>query len=228
MNVGVLFSGGKDSTFSLHWAFLHGFNVRCLISFKPEREDSYMFHYPCVDITRLQAEAVGLPLEMFYTSGLRDLELKDLERGLEEVAMKYELDGIVTGALLSDYQRMNIALICEKVGLRVFNPLWRKNQESYMRELVDYGFKILITSINVYGIPIDLVGKILTRQDVELIIERARIYGFNPAFEGGEAETLVVDAPLFRKRLVIDKFRVVRTSEYTARLEIESVYLQDK
>ncbi len=228
MKVAVLFSGGKDSTYAVHWSFLHGFYVKCLISFKPKREDSYMFHYPCIDLTRLQAEALQLPLEVFYTSGIKDREIEDLKKGIQNIVGRYGIDGIVTGALLSDYQRMNIALVCEELGLRTYNPLWRKNQELYLRELVEFGFKIMITSVNVYGIPISLLGKVLNLDDVKLIIELSRKYGFNPAFEGGEAETLVLDAPLFRKRLSITKYMVYRYSEYSARIEILEAFLVDK
>ena len=228
MRVCVLFSGGKDSTFAVHWAFLHGFEVCCLVTLRPQRVDSWMFHFPCVDVTRLQAEALGLPQIFVETSGLRDRELEDLKRALVEAKVRFGVEGVVAGALLSDYQRMNIALICEELGLRTYTPLWRKNQETYMRELVRYGFKIVITSISVYGLPPNLLGKVLTEEDVEEIIKRAREYGFNPAFEGGEAETLVVDAPLFKRRIVLEDFQVVREDEYSWRLVIKSVRLVDK
>jgi len=228
VRVCVLFSGGKDSTFAVHWAFLHGFEVCCLVTLRPQRVDSWMFHFPCVDVTRLQAEALGLPQIFVETSGLRDRELEDLKRALVEAKVRFGVEGVVAGALLSDYQRMNIALICEELGLRTYTPLWRKNQETYMRELVRYGFKIVITSISVYGLPPNLLGKVLTEEDVEEIIKRAREYGFNPAFEGGEAETLVVDAPLFKRRIVLEDFQVVREDEYSWRLVIKSVRLVDK
>ncbi len=225
MRVCVLFSGGKDSTFAVHWAFLHGFDVCCLVTLRPQRVDSWMFHFPCVDVTRLQAEALGLPQIFVETSGLKDVELLDLKRALAEARSRFGIEGVVAGALLSDYQRMNIAFICEELGLRVYTPLWRKNQENYMRELVRYGFKIVITSISVYGLPPSLLGKVLTEEDVEEIIRRAREYGFNPAFEGGEAETLVIDAPLFKKRIILENFDIVRESEYSWRLIVKRTRL---
>ncbi len=223
-----MFSGGKDSTFAVHWAFLHGFDVCCLVTLRPYRSDSWMFHFPCVDVTRLQAEAFGLPQIFVETSGLKNQELDDLKRALAEAKAEFGIDGVVAGALLSDYQRMNIALICEELGLRTYTPLWRKNQENYMRELVRYGFKIVITSISVYGLSPRLLGKILTEDDVEDIIRKAREIGFNPAFEGGEAETLVVDAPLFKRKIVIENFEIVRENVYSWRLIIKSVRLVDK
>ncbi len=228
MKVCVLYSGGKDSNYALHWAVLHGFDVKCLVTFKPEREDSYMFHYPCIDVTDLQSKALEIPLLKFRTSGVKDKELEDLKRGLEEARRRYSIDGVVTGALLSDYQRMNIAIISEELGLRTYCPLWRKDQAEYMRDLIRSGFKIVITAISVYGLPISLLGKELTEDDVNLIIEKAEEYGYNPAFEGGEAETIVVDAPLFKKRILLKRYTIVKESLYSAHIEVEDIDLVDK
>ncbi len=228
MRVCVLFSGGKDSTFAYHWAVLHGFDVACLITLKPETSESWMFHYPCIDLTQLQAEAIGLPQIVAHTSGKRDVELEDLKRAISEAVSRFKIRGVVSGALLSDYQRMNINMICEELGLRTYSPLWRKDQANYMRELIDYGFEIMITSISVLGLSPEFLGKVLTKEDVEKIIELSRRYGFNPAFEGGEAETLVINAPLFKKRIVVEEYEIVKESEHVWRLNIKRAKLVSK
>ncbi len=222
-----LFSGGKDSTYALHWALLKGFQVVCLLTLQPRREDSWMFHRPGVELTKLQAEALSIPLIYTYTSGVKDRELEDLKRGLREAINVHGIEGIVTGALLSDYQRMAISMLCEELGLKTFSPLWRKNQEEYMRALVTEGFKFIITSINTFGLPGDFIGKIISLNDVEKIITLARKYSFNPAFEGGEAETLVLDAPLFKKSLKIEG-RVRKMGEYSYIFEITTAELVEK
>ena len=227
MRICSLFSGGKDSTYALHWAFLKGFQVVCLLTLQPEREDSWMFHRPGVELTKLQAKAMDIPLIYTYTSGVKDRELEDLKRGFKKAIDEYHVEGIVTGALLSDYQRMMISMLCEELGLKTFSPLWRKNQEEYMRALVREGFKFVITSINTFGLSSDFLGRIISLQDVEKIIALARKYGFNPAFEGGEAETLVLDAPLFRKSLKIEG-RIRRTGEYSYIFEITKAELVAK
>lgn len=222
-----LFSGGKDSTYALHWALLKGFQVVCLLTLQPKREDSWMFHRPGVELTKLQAKALGIPLIYAYTSGIKDEELEDLKRGLKEAIKVYSIEGIVTGALLSDYQRMAIGMLCEELSLKTFSPLWRKNQEEYMRALVEEGFKFTITSINTFGLSSDFIGKIVSLSDVEKIITLAKKYGFNPAFEGGEAETLVLDAPLFKKSLKIEGI-VRKTGEYSYIFEIITAELVGK
>ncbi len=203
MKICALFSGGKDSTYALHWAVLKGFEVTSLITFLPELEDSWMFQYQNVGFTRFQATSMGFPLVTFETSGKKDEEIDDLRNAL--LSCKDAGDqGVVTGALLSDYQRMNINMVADEIGMKVFSPLWRKDQENYMRSLLREGFKFMVTHSASMGFPHHLVGKIVDEHDVEEIIHASRKYGFNPAFEGGEAETFVVNAPLFRRELKVN------------------------
>ncbi len=227
VKVASLFSGGKDSTYALHWAFIKGLKVKCLVTVKPRKQDSWMFHVPCIELTTLQAKALGLPHIYVESSGEKGAELSDLYQALRASVKRYGVEGVVVGGLLSDYQRLNVNMICERLNLSVFAPFWRKNHEEYMREIVDLGFKVMVTAIDVYGLPSYLVGKVLTKKDVEEIIQRARKYGFNPAFEGGEAETLVLDAPLFKKALEV-KGKVVKCGEYSWRYVITEAKLVDK
>jgi len=222
MKVCVLYSGGKDSTYSLHWAVFKGFDVDCLITLIPKREGSWMFQVPNVELTKYQAEVLGIDVIQLPTSGEKDKELDDLRKAFK-ITKDRGAKGIVTGALLSDYQRLNINLIAEDIDLKTYSPLWRKNQEEYMRELVEEGFKFIITSATAYGFPFHLLGKIITREDIEEIIERARKYGFNPAFEGGEAETFVVYAPLFKRELKVEGYKK-KISEYEWRFVITHIH----
>ncbi len=195
-----LFSGGKDSTYALHWAVLHGFKVCCLGVVEPHGWESMLFHYPGIELTELQARALGLPV-IRVEAGLDEEEaLLRLMDGCREAGAW----GVVSGALLSDYQRLRFAAAAEEAGLRSYTPLWRKNQEEYMRSLVREGFKVMVLSVQAYGLPSSLVGRVIDERLVEKIIALARRYGFNPAFEGGEAETLVLDAPLFRYKLEVE------------------------
>ena len=63
----ALFSGGKDSTLSVWKAIKMGYNVVGLLTVKPLNPESWMFHYPCIDLTSLQAEAIGIKLYKLHT-----------------------------------------------------------------------------------------------------------------------------------------------------------------
>ena len=61
MNLAALFSGGKDSVFAVYDMIRKGHNVKYLITMLTENKESYMFHYPNTEYTKLQAESMGIP-----------------------------------------------------------------------------------------------------------------------------------------------------------------------
>jgi len=228
MRVGVLFSGGKDSTYSLHWAYIKGLSVKCLITVEPSSSESWMLHYPNVQLTKLQSLALDVP--QIYKRCMRkevEKEVNLLKEAISEAIKLYRIEALVTGALLSDYQRMTIEMLCGDLGIPVLSPLWRRNQEDYLFELLEIGIKFIVTSITVMGLSPKLLGKVITRENVEEIVASSRKYKFNAAFEGGEAETLVVDSPLFTKRLEV-KGRIVREGQYSWRYIISEARLVKK
>ncbi|NPA04953.1 MAG: diphthine--ammonia ligase [Crenarchaeota archaeon] len=225
MRICALYSGGKDSCYALHWAVLHGFEVAGLVTLKPRSWDSMLLHYPAAELVKLHSEALGIPL-LYREVGGGD-EYGEIVEALREARERFRCSGLVTGALLSDYQRLRFSMACLEAGMRIYSPLWRKNQEEYMRWLVRDGFRILVVSVQAYGLPAWLAGSVLDEELVEEVIRLSRLYGFNPAFEGGEAETLVLDAPLFRSRLRV-KGRRVRLAPYHTVYLIEDAWLEAK
>ncbi len=219
-----LFSGGKDSTYACHWAFLKGFRVECLLTAKPSSRDSMLFHYPAISLTSMQAKAMNVEQVVVNAGGREEEALHKLFR---LAADRYGAEGIVSGALLSDYQRLRFSIIAEEEGLKTYTPLWRKNQAEYMRSLIREGFEFIVVSISAMGLPPSILGKPITLRDVEDIIRLAEKYGFNPAFEGGEAETLVLDAPLFRMKLMVEGV-AEREAPYVWRYRIMKARLMPK
>ena len=228
MKVAILFSGGKDSTFTLHVMHAKGFKVTNLIIISPKSWESWMFHKPNINWATLQAKAMEIPYIYLETSGEKDKELKDLERAICLSIEKYDIDAVAIGAICSNYQRKNVEFICEKLGIKLFTPLWGKDQEKYLLEVIDLGIKFIISSITCYGLPLDYLGKVITKEDAKKIIELSRKYKFNPSFEGGEAETFVIDAPLFKKRIKILDAEKRIVSEYEGYYLIKTAILEEK
>jgi len=108
MKIGVLFSGGKDSVFAAWLAQRTGYKLSCLITLVSENPDSYMFHTPSIKKTKSQAQAMGIPLIVQKTKGIKELELKELETAIKLAKKKHKIEGIVTGALESVYQSSRI------------------------------------------------------------------------------------------------------------------------
>jgi len=202
MRVGVLFSGGKDSTLALHYASRRE-QVVCLITLLSQNKESYMFHTPNVEITALQADALGLPRIAKTTAGLKEKELEDLEAAIVESVRKFKIEGVVTGAVESGYQSQRIQFICRKLGLWCFNPLWKHDQKALLEELLDCGFEVIISGIFAYPLDETWLGRQLDTAMITELVDLQRRYGISPSGEGGEIETTVLDAPLFKKKIEI-------------------------
>ena len=226
-NLCILFAGGKDSVYALHWAVMKGFEIACLLTLKPAIGDTRTSRGSGVELTALQARAMGLPI-LYVECGRRgEGEYEDLLRGLETALSRYGAEGVVASACLPDYQRMKISMACEELGLSMHAPLRKGSHEDYMRELVDSGFEFVLTSIDCYGIPPRFLGRIIKGEELEELILLSKKYDFNPAFGEGEAETLVLDAPLFKKSLAI-RGDVIKVGEYSWKLAIREAWLVRK
>ena len=202
MKLGVLFSGGKDSTLAMHMAE-KDHEISCLLSMKSENDASYMFHTPNIDITELQAESLNLPLITGVTKGEKEIELADLKDLIESAVELFGIEGIVTGAVASEYQASRIQKICDELELKCVNPLWQMNQIELLNELLDRGFDVMIVAVGAYRLNDSWLGRKLDKSIISELAELQNKYGVNPAGEGGEFESLVLNAPLFKKRLEI-------------------------
>ncbi|MEK6868358.1 MAG: diphthine--ammonia ligase, partial [Nanoarchaeota archaeon] len=145
LRLGTLFSGGKDSTFATYIATTFGWDVVCLITLKSKNQESYMFHTSNIDLTTYQAQAMGLPLILQQTSGKKEEELGDLYEALKKAKEQYDINGIIVGALASDYQHERVNRVCEELQLKTFAPLWHKDQGMLLKEMIDLGFEIYIS-----------------------------------------------------------------------------------
>ncbi|MEM7814672.1 MAG: TIGR00289 family protein [Candidatus Aenigmatarchaeota archaeon] len=207
MRVAVLFSGGKDSTYATYLAKKQGDEIKYLVTIIPKREDSWMFHFPCISLTKLQAKALGIKQIIQKTKGEKEKELEDLKRVLEKI--KGEIDAVVSGAVASSYQKSRIDKVCEDLKLKHLAPLWQKNQEEVLKEEVKAGFEIMITGVFAEGFDESWLGRRIDEEAVKEILELKEKFGISPSGEGGEYESLVLDCPLFKKRIEILSFKKI-------------------
>jgi len=111
MKLGILFSGGKDSTLAAMLAKKRGYDLTCLISIVSSNKDSFMFHTPSISKVKVQSDVMDIPLVMVETSGEKEKELEDLESAISEAVEKYGIEGVVTGAVESVYQSTRVQKI---------------------------------------------------------------------------------------------------------------------
>lgn len=199
MRVVALCSGGKDSSFALWLAMRQGHEVTHVVAMIPRREDSWMFHRPNIKLIDFFAKCADLPLVKAETSGEREQELVDLKRVLQGL----DVEAVVSGAIASNYQKSRIERICGELGLKSIAPLWGKDPVQLLEEMFGAGFRIIVTSVAAQGLDSNWLGRELDEEALGALVELSKKYGVNPAGEGGEFETLVLDAPFFKSRIVV-------------------------
>jgi len=206
MNVAVLFSGGKDSTMAVYAALEAKEDVKYLLSMKSRNDESYMFHVPNIHITDLLSQALDIPIMSVETDGIKEEELEDLKTAFFDLK-NLGIEAIYTGALYSEYQKSRIEKLGSEVGLKIISPYWHVDELEYMRKIVSLGFKIMICGVAAWGLDESWLGRIIDDETIDELIKVHDKYYVDIAFEGGEAETLAIDGPIFKKRIKILKYK---------------------
>lgn len=225
LRLGALISSGKDSIYAMYVMMKQNYEIGCMISIKSANKDSFMFHTPGIEMVKMQSESIGIPLIEHETKGEKEKELKDLKKALEIAKKKYKIDGVITGALFSNYQRERIEKIADSLGLKIFSPLWHINQETLLREIIGNGFNFIITKIAADGLDRSWLGKEISLSDVDKLVKLNEKVGFNIAFEGGEAETLMISGPIFKRPIIIEDFEIIMEKDYIGELKIKKARL---
>jgi ABC transporter with metal-binding/Fe-S-binding domain ATP-binding protein len=192
MHLCALFSGGKDSTYAMYLMEQQGHRVDTLVSVIPAERDSWLFHTPNLNLLPLQAMAMQKRLLRAPSQGSEEGDLEALRQALSGL----DVDGVVCGAIASDYQWDRINGVCETLGLRLFSPLWRKEQGMLLRDMIDAGVEAMVVAVSAEGLGSEWLGRILDLEAVARLQQLAASKGVNPSGEGGEYETLVIDSPM--------------------------------
>jgi diphthine-ammonia ligase len=197
LRIAALVTGGKDSALALHRTLKRGYEVKHLVTMVPQREDSWMFHYPNIHMADLFAQAVGIPLVTAETSGIKEAELTDLR----QVLARLDVDAIVTGAIFSQYQKKRVDEICQELGLKHISPLWHEAPLELLKEIVTLKMETIIVGVYAYGFDETWLGRKINEDTIKDLVELNRKFQVSLVGEGGEYETLVLDAPFFKKKI---------------------------
>ncbi len=203
MRLACLFSGGKDSTYAAHLMEQAGHEVVCLVTVVPDDPHSWVFHTLNLEHLPIMAEAMGKDLIAVPSSGEEGADLAALEAALTGL----DVEGVVTGAIASDYQWDRINGVCHKLGLKVFSPLWRKDQLTILNDMLQAGMRAMIVGVYSDGLGQDWLGRVLDRGTVDKLSAISKEKGMNVSGEGGEYETLVLDSPMHASPLVPEDVR---------------------
>jgi ABC transporter with metal-binding/Fe-S-binding domain ATP-binding protein len=199
LRLAALFSGGKDSTYATHLARGMGHNVSYLVTMLPTRDDSWMFHTVNISLAPLVAKAMGIESVTVDSSGEKEGELQDLESAIA----KLNVDGLVTGAIASTYQRSRVDAICSELEIEHVAPLWGRESSDLVHEMIARGMSIIVSAVAAMGLDEKWLGRTIDMDALEELKSLSERYGVDVCGEGGEMETLVLDAPWFTSRLEI-------------------------
>jgi diphthine-ammonia ligase len=201
-----------------------GWDVR-LITVRPRSADSLMFHHPNTEWTHLQAQSMRLPHETVEMES--EDELVDLCNTLARMKSEHKISGLVTGAVASDYQKTRFDNMCYAIGLKTYAPLWHKSPKLVIENLVESGFRIIVTAVAAKGLDESWLGRELTRREWSKLEQLSKIHGIHLTGEGGEYESFVLDAPNFIKRIEIEKSRNEWDGD-SGRMIVEKASLRNK
>ena len=204
MRLAALVTGGKDSILALYRAQKMGHDVAVLATMISHRDDSYMFHFPNIHLTDDISRSLEIPLVKAETSGIKEEELKDLKNLLSSL----DVDGVVSGAIQSSYQKKRIEKICQELELESVTPLWHESPLDLMNELISQKFKVIIVGVYAHGLDRSWLGKEINYQTLKQLVELNKKYQISLVGEGGEYESLVLDCPIFKKRIEIVEAKI--------------------
>lgn len=183
--------------------------IAAIVAIKSLNPESYMYHVPNIDLVRLQAESMQIPLIFKETIGKKEEELSDLSDALAEAKAEYGVEGVVSGAIYSNYQKERVDRICYELGLLSLAPLWKRNPKELWNEMFDAGFEVMIAAVAAYGLTEEWLGR---RVDRGVFNELCDLHGtcyVCTGGEGGEFETFVTNCPLFKEGVVVVESRKV-------------------
>ena len=201
MKLAVLFSGGKDSTFVIFKALKEGHKIGYLATVHSKNPESFMYHTANIGLTVFQAESMGMKLVSSECLGEKEKEVHEIENLLKTM----EVEGVLCGAIRSEYQKKRVEKVCKEMKLKLLAPLWHVDEEKYLRELVKSGFEVMITDVAADGFDESWLGRVIDEKCIKDLLALKKKHKISIVGEGGEYETAVLDCPLFKQRIEVTK-----------------------
>ncbi|MEN6397075.1 MAG: diphthine--ammonia ligase [Methanoregula sp.] len=196
MSWASLTSGGKDSMLACQKAIDSGKDVRYLVTVRPKNSESYMFHSANLDAVPVIARLSGMEYVEITTEGKKEAELADLEDGLAGL----DVEGVTAGAIASVYQADRVKAITDRLGILLFTPLWHQDTDVLLREVAERMDAILVVTA-AEGLDESFLGAHINADLIGRLKRVAAKYHINLVGEGGEYESLTLDAPFYSRPL---------------------------
>ena len=244
----ALISGGKDSIFNCLQLVKAGHELVCLANLYPPQGnemDCYMYQSvgsemielvaECLDKPLYRAPITGTPkkLDMEYDGkNCEGDEVEDLFELLKLVKEKHpDVTGVSSGAINSTYQKNRVENLCDRLGMTSEAMLWEVDQKDLLDQMIESGMHSILIKVASYG----LNKSHLNREIGDLKDHLYKLnteYGGHVCGEGGEFESLTLDCPLYKKKIVIDEFEIVMHVENAidtvAYMKVKKAHTEEK
>jgi len=226
MDVFVSWSGGKDCNLACYRAINKGLNVRYLVSMITEDNGRLCPHHLSHEVLTKQAEAIGIPLIQCWTtvSDYKDKFINTINDLKREGVTGGVFGDVSIGNDMAQEHRNWDESACLPLGIVPYLPLWNESREEMFENLIDLGFEAIIIAAENKRLGPDWLGRTIDR---ELLSELKLRHDLSPTGEVGNYHTLVVDGPIFKKRLEILDSSSVRNNGMWY-LDIKDTCLTDK
>ena len=220
----VSWSGGKDSCLAGYLATVSGLKVRYLANMITEDGKRSWTHGLTPELLQVQAQAIGIPITQRRTTGdTYEAEFINMLR-----AFKAEgIEGGVFGDIDFNAHREWIERVCQKASIIPHLPLWLESQDKLMKEFIDYGFEAIVVAAKADLFGEEVLGQKVDMDFIRQLEQLRQTKDITLCGEAGEYHTLVIDGPLFKKRLeILETRKILR--EGIRFLEILSTDLKAK
>jgi diphthine-ammonia ligase len=200
-------SGGKDGCFACYRAREQGYNVSRLVNCVAKDYQRVNFHGTEKRLVQLQGQAVGIPVfQPETTFGNYTEDFKAAVRSLLPEGIK----GMVFGDIYNDQHLAWVQGVCSDVGIEAVEPLWGLSTDDVINDFLEAGFEAVIVAADARLIDAEWLGRCVDRDFIAYLKAR----DIDPCGESGEYHTIVVNGPLFKKKIEITEGRTIRRGDY--------------
>ena len=190
LSVVVSLSGGKDSTYALYQALKEGLNVNHLLFINVGSKAHLVNKW----VLKLVSEAVQIPAVTV------NKKLPEIRKALKKLKAGTLVSGVMTTPEHMDWYQE----VCGPIQVKHYAPLWGKNPLAALDEMKQLGFHMLVIEVNTaLGSNENWLGKEI---DDKMLAELRQLESkkkINPIGEWGEYHTLVIDCPIYKKKVNI-------------------------
>jgi diphthine-ammonia ligase len=196
----VSWSGGKDCCLAAYKARQQGLKLKYLLNTTTGDGSRSCSHGMAAKWIRLQSEALGIPVVQCPTAN------DNYEAVFIGALNNFVKQGIATGVFGDiDFEphREWIAKTCGEAKVKPVLPLWGGDQSRIVNEFISLGFQAKVVAVRADILDERWLGRDIDRGFLREIAAMDK--GITPCGEAGEFHTLVVDGPIFKRKLVIQE-----------------------